>query len=204
LEPKSKVSQATVISHIEPYEKECIAVEVDTMDPDLFAQMHQWDKEHYVFIVSKSTTSTELAARTTLRPSMSLVPEKYRSHNKVFSKEASHRLSPHHPWDHAIDLIPGLTMKKTGIYRLMPKEAVVLKDYIMEHLQKGYICPLKSSMASPFFFIDKKDGKLQLVQDYQKLNEIMVCCTLASNSRPHRQTLWCTVFHEVRHTMGIQ
>ena len=86
----------------------------------------------------------------------------------------------------------------------MPKEAVVLKDYITEHLQKGYIRPLKSSMASPFFFIDKKDGKLQLVQDYQKLNEIMVCCTLASNSRPHRQTLWCTVFHEVRRTMGIQ
>jgi Reverse transcriptase (RNA-dependent DNA polymerase) len=29
-------------------------------------------------------------------------------------------------------------------------------------------------MASPFFFIDKKDGKLRLVQDYWKLNEITV------------------------------
>jgi hypothetical protein len=67
-----------------------------------------------------------------------------------------------------------MTMKKTGIYRLTPKEAAVLKDYIMEHLQKGYIRPSKSSMASPFFFIDKKDGKLRLVQDYQKLNEITV------------------------------
>ena len=29
-------------------------------------------------------------------------------------------------------------------------------------------------MASPVFFIKKKDGSLQLVQDYQALNAIMV------------------------------
>ena len=28
--------------------------------------------------------------------------------------------------------------------------------------------------TSPFFFIKKKDGKLRLVQDYQKINEWMV------------------------------
>jgi hypothetical protein len=67
-----------------------------------------------------------------------------------------------------------MTMKKTGIYRLTPKEDAALKEYIMEHLQKWYIRPLKSSMASPFFFVDKKDGKLRPVQDYQKLNEITV------------------------------
>ena len=29
-------------------------------------------------------------------------------------------------------------------------------------------------MASPVFFVKKKDGKLQFVQDYQKLNMMMV------------------------------
>src|SRR6266576_3101118 len=29
-------------------------------------------------------------------------------------------------------------------------------------------------MASPFFFIKKKDGKLRLVQDYWKLNEMTI------------------------------
>jgi hypothetical protein len=29
-------------------------------------------------------------------------------------------------------------------------------------------------MACPFFFVDKKDGKLWPVQDYRKLNEITV------------------------------
>ena len=36
---------------------------------------------------------------------------------------------------------------------------------------KGYICPLKSPYAAPFFFIKKKDSKLWPVQDYQRLNE---------------------------------
>jgi hypothetical protein len=67
-----------------------------------------------------------------------------------------------------------MTMKRTGIYHLTPKEDAALKEYITEHLRKRYIRPSKSSMASPFFFVDKKDGKLRLVQDYRKLNEITV------------------------------
>src|SRR5882724_501306 len=34
------------------------------------------------------------------------------------------------------------------------------------------ICPSKSPMASPVFFIKKKDSSLCLVQDYQKLNAV--------------------------------
>ena len=105
---------------------------------------------------------------------MSAIPEKYRSFTKVFSEEASHRLPAHRPWDQAIDLILGKTMKNSGIYRLTPSKSAALKEYITEHLRKGYIHPSSSSMASPFFFIDKKDGKLRPVQDYCKLNDITV------------------------------
>ena len=38
----------------------------------------------------------------------------------------------------------------------------------------GQIRPSKSLISSPVFFIKKKDGSLQLVQDYQALNTIMV------------------------------
>ena len=173
LEPKSKESRTTVISRIEPIE-EYHAVEVETTDPELFAHIHQWDKENYVHVRLKSTTSTELAACTAPYPSMSAILEKYRSFTKVFSEEASHRLPAHRPWDHAINLILGKTMKNSGIYHLTPSESAALKEYITEHLQKGYIHPSSLSIASPFFFIDKKDGKLWPVQDYRKLNDITV------------------------------
>src|SRR6266436_1479749 len=38
-------------------------------------------------------------------------------------------------------------------------------------MEKGYIRPSQSPMASPFFFGDKKDGKLRPCQDYRALNE---------------------------------
>jgi len=41
-------------------------------------------------------------------------------------------------------------------------------------LETGQICPSKSLMASLVFFIQKKDGTLWLVQDYQALNTMMV------------------------------
>src|SRR6266567_5992850 len=45
------------------------------------------------------------------------------------------------------------------------------EDFVKEHLKKGYIRPSKSPMASPFFFVSKKDGKYRPVQDYRYLNQ---------------------------------
>jgi len=41
-------------------------------------------------------------------------------------------------------------------------------------LRKEYIRPSKSPQIAPVFFIGKKDGKKQMVQDYRYLNEWMV------------------------------
>ena len=49
-----------------------------------------------------------------------------------------------------------------------------LNDFLEEKLLSGRICPLKSPMASPVFFVRKKDGKLRFFQDYWKLNVMMV------------------------------
>jgi transposase InsO family protein len=65
-------------------------------------------------------------------------------------------------------------MKKCGIYRLTPAETLALKEYIDDHLRKGYIRPSKSPIASPFFFVAKKGSGLRPVQDYRALNDITV------------------------------
>jgi len=49
-----------------------------------------------------------------------------------------------------------------------------LDDFVEENVQKGYIALSKSPMSPPVFFIKKKDRKLRLIQEYQKLNEITI------------------------------
>jgi len=47
-----------------------------------------------------------------------------------------------------------------------------LDKFLKENLEKGYIRPSQSPMASPFFFVSKKEeGKLRPCQDYRYLND---------------------------------
>jgi hypothetical protein len=100
------------------------------------------------------------------------IPLEYQQHHKVFSEEASQQFPEPRIWDHAIELKPGTPSTIPGkIYPLSQLEQEELRKFVQEHQRKGYIRPLKSPYAAPFFFIKKKDGKLRPVQDYWKLNE---------------------------------
>ena len=100
------------------------------------------------------------------------IPTKYHCHLLVFSEEASHRFPEPHIWDHAIELKLGAPLLIPGkVYQLTQDEQKALLEFIQEQQVKGYIRPSKSPYMAPFFFIKKKDGKLQPVQDYRWLNE---------------------------------
>jgi hypothetical protein len=104
-----------------------------------------------------------------------LVPKEYQCHAKVFLKTKSHRLLKHQSWDHTIDLKPDAPETlKTKVYPMPINEQKTLDQFIKENLEKGYIVPSKSLMASSVFFVKKKTNDLRLIQDYQKLNSIMV------------------------------
>ena len=103
-----------------------------------------------------------------------LVPKRYHDFKHVFSKDSFDELPPKKPWDHAIELKPGSKPQSCKIYPLSPNEQVELDAFIEENLRTGRIRPSKSPMASPVFFIKKKDGTLRLVQDYRKLNEMTI------------------------------
>jgi len=62
------------------------------------------------------------------------------------------------PWDHAINLKDDFIPKDCKVYPLTVLEQAELDKFLKENLEKGYIQPSKSPMASPFFFINKKDG----------------------------------------------
>jgi len=121
--------------------------------------------------ITCQTTSSTLAEEHN-RPNLTPIPTEYRRHRKVFSEEAMQRFPELRVWDHAIKLklgAPSTLPRK--IYALSQLELQELQKFVKEHLAKGYIRPLKSPYAAPFFFIKKKDGKLQPVQDYRHLNE---------------------------------
>ena len=125
--------------------------------------------ELYIRIVrvgrfAKTTVAQQLAEQATdktVRPWDQIVPSQYHQHAKVFSETVAHRFPDSREWDHAIDLKPDApSTLDCKVYPLSPGEDIALQTFLSENLAKGYIRPLKSPYAFPFFFIKKKNGNL--------------------------------------------
>jgi len=131
------------------------------------------------FIRAIATTSQCLAEAftrnsTPLKSFHESVPSQFHDFEEVFSKVSFDALLDHKPWDHAIELEFRAKASSTKVYPLSLNEQTELDAFIEENLALGRICPSKSPMAAPVFFIKKKDGSLRLVQDYRALNAKMV------------------------------
>ena len=103
-----------------------------------------------------------------------IVPLELHEYLDVFDKEKAKRFPESQPWDHAIKLKDNFLPSDCKVYLLTLPETKEMNKFIDKNLAKGYIRPSKSPMASPFFFVNKKDSVentgLQPCQDYQKLN----------------------------------
>ena len=128
---------------------------------------------------------TELSINATLKPSDAFVfkyrtqdtstaeekvPAEYHKYLDIFKEEVE-CFPESRPWDHTIKTKPGFEPQVFKSYNLTPEEHKQQELFIKENLKKGYIWPSRSPMASPFFFINKKDGKLWPTQDYRYLNQ---------------------------------
>jgi len=103
------------------------------------------------------------------------IPPHLRDFDSVFSKDSFDDLPESKPWDHAIELIPEANASKgCKVYPLSVSEQKELDAFLKENLDSGHICPSKSPMASPVFFVKKNCGALRLIQDYRPLNAITV------------------------------
>ena len=86
-------------------------------------------------VVAQTTVSTNLAKAE--QPKITEIPPEFCQYGKVFTDEEAQRLPKHQPWDHKIDLILGMEMRKTTVYCLTPVEKVALKEYIEDGLKRG-------------------------------------------------------------------
>jgi transposase InsO family protein len=128
-----------------------------------------------IWINSKTTMATKMQAEVNLQkkvlPLEEQVPKEFHEFLDVFSEEKAARFPKPRPWDHKIEMKDTFVPKSFKTYNLTPQEQIELDKFLKENLEKGYIRPSQSPMASPFFFVDKKDGKLRPCQDYRYLNE---------------------------------
>jgi Reverse transcriptase (RNA-dependent DNA polymerase) len=125
--------------------------------------------------IHKTNITTELAieenSKKTDKTDEQLVPAEYHGYLDIFSEEKAHRFPESRPWDHKIEMKEGFEPKSFRNYNLTPAEQLELDKFLKENLKKWYIQPSQSPMASPFFFVSKKDGKLRPCQDYRYLND---------------------------------
>jgi len=120
-------------------------------------------------------TSTELAIKAQQYTQKVEVPTEYQKFAKVFSEEESKRYPPKRAWDHAIEFkTDAPEAVDCKVYPMNQVEDEVVQKFLHDELEKGYIRESKSPYASSFFFVRKKDGKLQPVQDYRKINTITI------------------------------
>ena len=118
--------------------------------------------------------ATPAPSSVTPGPLPAVLPEKYADFKDVFDKKNADTLPQHRPYDCTIDLLPGMQPPWGPIYGLTEPEQATLRQYIDEHLAKGFIQHSKSPAGAPVFFVKKKDGSLHLCVDYRGLNNITV------------------------------
>ena len=113
-----------------------------------------------VWINARTNVATELAAEENKKkegiPIEKLVPEEYHEYLDVFDEEKANRFPEERSWDHKIEMKEGFEPKSFKSYNLTPEEQIEQDKFIKENLEKGYIRPSQSPMASPFFFVKKK------------------------------------------------
>uniref|UniRef100_A0A0W0G5G9 Reverse transcriptase domain-containing protein n=1 Tax=Moniliophthora roreri TaxID=221103 RepID=A0A0W0G5G9_MONRR len=127
-----------------------------------------------VLIGAKITTSQELAhqQQEVKKEIDELIPFYLQGYQDCFEKRKAEQFPPSQSYDHAIELKPDFIPRNCKLYPLSPAEQKEQDKFLEENLRKGYIWKSKSPMASPFFFVAKKEkGALRPMQDYRELNK---------------------------------
>ena len=118
------------------------------------------EMDNDLWINAKMSTATEIQAELNLKkkivPLEEQIPKEFHEFLDIFSEEKAARFPESRPWDHKIEMKDTFIPKSFKTYNLTPEEQTELDKFLKDNLEKGYIRPSQSPMASPFFFVGKK------------------------------------------------
>jgi len=124
------------------------------------------------YYIGRMTIYPQTGTKYVEEPDLDKIPKEFCQYHKVFSEEKSQCLPHHTIWDHTIELLPNALATLPGwLLPLTKLEKEEMQKFVKEHLQQGMIHKSWSPYTANFFFVKKKDGKLQLVQDYWPINK---------------------------------
>jgi hypothetical protein len=98
----------------------------------------------------------------------------YREYAHLGLEDGARALPNYREQDLAIDITPRVTPPYQPLYGLSATELEILRKYLADYLQRGWIRQLRSLAGALILFAKKKDGSLRLCVDYRGLNKIIV------------------------------
>ena len=108
---------------------------------------------HDIFTVSLHDIEQALQPKVVTGPA-TILPTHYHEFLSVFSKANADKLPPHRPGiDHEIKLRPDTQPPSGPLYGMSRDELEVLKKYLTENLDKGFIRASSAVAAAPVLFV---------------------------------------------------
>ena len=104
-------------------------------------EIEEEEKVLFVNLEEKAWKREELSIKSRskdLKEAEESIPKEYEDFNDwVFNKVVFEKLPDQSKWDHAIELIPNVTLKDYKVYLLNVKEQEELDKFLEEHLKSG-------------------------------------------------------------------
>ncbi|EKD20176.1 polymerase [Drepanopeziza brunnea f. sp. 'multigermtubi' MB_m1] len=121
-----------------------------------------------IFAINLATELSELT------DDLFILPE-YFDYAHVFFKAASNVLALHKPYDHKIELLEGKekALRYSLLYKMSILELELIKAYLIDNLNKGFIEPLTALFAALVLFVKKQDGSFRFCIDFRALNNLI-------------------------------